>query len=237
MLTQLPPAAVCRPVRPAAKHRREPGPADGLLSCPAPAILRHVDDLLQGYSSGRPGCAAGQQPGGRRGGDGGSAGKAGRGGSAGWASVTLNSIDTLIIMAGKATTNSYALRPCLLLLQLIADLVRRFKCIAPPATLDCLLGLSFPDVIAPLAAPGERLPSPCSPSALDLPVLCPRSPLNLLFRLASPRHVRSFGGRPRLHRPPLQTPTANSLFLLCHMLLPWCRRCGEEEEEAEEGAG
>jgi nucleolar complex protein 3 len=30
--------------------------------------------------------------------------------------------------------------------QLIADLVRRHKCIVPPSTLDCLLGLQFPDV-------------------------------------------------------------------------------------------
>ncbi|PSC74530.1 nucleolar complex 3-like protein isoform X2 [Micractinium conductrix] len=42
--------------------------------------------------------------------------------------------------------------------QLIADLVRRQKCVVPPTTLDCLLNLRFPDVTAPVPAaePGHK---------------------------------------------------------------------------------
>ncbi|KAL4433583.1 hypothetical protein ABPG75_000024 [Micractinium tetrahymenae] len=39
--------------------------------------------------------------------------------------------------------------------QLIADLVRRLKCITPPASLDCLLSLRFPDIVAPISPSGD----------------------------------------------------------------------------------
>lgn len=43
---------------------------------------------------------------------------------------------------------------CCLALQLVADLVRRWKCIMPSSTLDCLVGLRFPDITTPVT-PGE----------------------------------------------------------------------------------
>ena len=39
--------------------------------------------------------------------------------------------------------------------QLVADLVKRRKCIVPPTCLDCLLTLRFSDVIALAGAEGE----------------------------------------------------------------------------------
>lgn len=40
------------------------------------------------------------------------------------------------------------------LVQLVADLVRRLECIAPPASLDCLLSLRFPDIVGPISCSG-----------------------------------------------------------------------------------
>lgn len=42
--------------------------------------------------------------------------------------------------------------------QLIADLLRRLKCIVPPSTLDCLLDLRFPDMLASALSAAETGP-------------------------------------------------------------------------------
>lgn len=39
--------------------------------------------------------------------------------------------------------------------QLLADLVRHLECVGPPALLDCLLSLRFPDVVVPISSSGK----------------------------------------------------------------------------------
>lgn len=53
-------------------------------------------------------------------------------------------LSTLVLYACALLTSYICVAPAV---QLIADLVRRRKCVAPPATLDCLLQLRFPDIV------------------------------------------------------------------------------------------